>query len=353
MSKAAASPSFTLPPALKKALLPACLAAFGLATWDDVPLPSSWRPWLAVAQQVRPHEGGAGNGLIQETPAAPSTTREEPRDDGHVEPAPASEVARETSADTGLALAHTHGRRVDHLARARTLRELGDLSGALTECRRALHDDPSDTDALTQAARLARLNGQTELAVLAYERLGRLLPEEAGALVQQARLLVSLGRYTEAVHVGEEAVLRGPEDAEVYQVLGRAHLGAGQLSASILRFQQAVHLDPEHGYALNNLGFAYLRAGEDGKAADVLARAASLLPHVAYVHNNLGVAYERLGRVDEARASYATATRLSPRYVQARVNGDRVNRLARADVPQSEGLERGTPAPGVPEPLAP
>ncbi|WP_163998599.1 tetratricopeptide repeat protein [Pyxidicoccus caerfyrddinensis] len=348
--KAAAPTPFTLPAALKKTLLPACLAALGLAAWDDVPLPPSWRPWVAVVQQARPHEAPVGNTAAPSVAPLADDVTPDVASPGDAEPV----VARAPAVDALLPLPHTHGRRVDHLARARTLRELGDLSGSLTECRRALHDDPADTDALTQAARLARLTGQTEVAVRAYEQLGRLLPEDSDALVQQARLLVSLGRHAEAVQVGEEAVLRSPEDAEVYQVLGRAHLGAGQLSAAILRFQQAVHLEPEHGYALNNLGFAYLRAGEDAKAADVLAQAASLLPHVAYVHNNLGVAYERLGHVEEARAAYANATRLSPRYVQARVNADRVNRLARVDVARPGGLEapaprpEEVPAPGMP-----
>jgi len=346
--KAALNAGSTLLPALRKSLLPACLAVLGFAAWDDVPLPPSWRPWLAVARQARQHEVA-----VKEARPAFPLTEEAPPHPWHeevpsLEDAPAT--PREAGTAEALALPHTHGRRVDHLARARTLRELGDVSGALTECRRALHDDPADTDALALASRLARLGGQTEVAVLAYERLGRLLPEDSSALVQQARLLVSLGRYAEAVRVGEEAVLRSPEHAEVYQVLGRAHLSAGELPASILRFQQAVHLDPEHGYALNNLGFAYLRAGEDGKAADVLSRAASLLPHVAYVHNNLGVAYERLGQVEAARAAYATATRLSPRYVQARVNEDRVNRLARADVPLPGARDAAAPAPAPSSP---
>jgi Flp pilus assembly protein TadD len=330
--KATPSQGFTLPPTLRKALLPACLAALGLAAWDDVPLPPAWRPWVAVAEhQVKAAEARREPGTPPLLPAEDALPAR--HDESWTEAPEAAPVAPPTES---LALPHAHGRRVDHLARARTLRELGDLSGALTECRRALHDDPADTDALTLAARLARLTGQTEVAVLAYERLGRLHSEETGALVQQARLLVSLGRHAEAVHVGEEALVRDPEDAEVYQVLGRAHLGAGELSAAILRFQQAVHLDPEHGYALNNLGFALLRAGENAQAAGVLAQAAALLPHVAYVHNNLGVAYERLGRLEEARAAYASATRLSPRYVQARVNADRVNRLARVDVPHPE-----------------
>ncbi|MFL5347911.1 MAG: tetratricopeptide repeat protein [Hyalangium sp.] len=243
-------------------------------------------------------------------------------------PAPVEEAVYPEPRVDALSLAHEHLNRVNHVARARTLRELGDLSGALTESRRALYDAPDDEEILGTITRLGQLTGQTAFAVLAYERLGRLNPEDASPLVQQARLLVSLGRYADAVRVGEEAVSREPEEPEAYQVLGRAHLAAGNLPDAILRFQQAVHLDPEHGYALNNLGLAWLRANENAKAAEVLARAAALLPNVAYVHNNLGVAYERLGRTEEAQAAYATATRLSPRYVKARVNSNRMGKVA-------------------------
>ncbi|MCP3099884.1 tetratricopeptide repeat protein [Myxococcus sp. K15C18031901] len=336
---------FTLPPALKKALLPASLAALGLAAWRDVPLPPAWRPWVVLAEQ---HVRGPQAPDAPSVPGpAPLATTEEP-----LLPAPTVSASAGTTpvAEDPLTLPHEHGRRVDHLGRARLLRELGDFSGALTELRRALHDAPTDEEALAQMARLARLQGAPELALLAYARLGSLLPEDADALVQQARLLVSLGRYAEAVRVGEEAVVRAPEDAEGYQVLGRAHLAGNELASAILRFQQAVHLEPEHGHALNNLGFAYLRAGEDAKAARVLERAAELLPHVAYVHNNLGVAWERLGRLEEARTAYATATRLSPRYVQARVNADRVGRVARVDPTPAASLTPARVEPGAPLP---
>jgi tetratricopeptide (TPR) repeat protein len=243
-------------------------------------------------------------------------------------PALTREAERLEMPANALPLSHEHLSRVNHLVRARTLRELGDLPGALTECRRALHDEPEDAEALHTIARLGRLTGQVELAVLALEQLGRLNPEDAAPLVQQARLLVSLRRFAEATRVGEEALSRDPEDPEACQVLGRAQLAAGNLSEAILRFQQAVHLAPEHGHALNNLGLAWLRANENAQAAEVLARAAALLPHVAYVHNNLGVAYERLGRMEEAQAAYASATRLSPRYIKARVNANRMNQVA-------------------------
>jgi tetratricopeptide (TPR) repeat protein len=81
---------------------------------------------------------------------------------------------------------------------------------------------------------------------------------------------------------------------------------------------------------MNNLGFAYLRANENAKAVEVLTPASEKLTTVAYVHNNLGVALERMGRKDEAKAAYLHAMDLSPKYVKARVNADRV---ARSEVP--------------------
>jgi tetratricopeptide (TPR) repeat protein len=305
---------------LAPSLLPA-LAALALAA----------SLWLQVLRSAGPTSSDMA--AVPAVPTAPALA-------APVGSAPATGLA--VSSD-GLALEHEHLSRIDHLARARTLRELGDLSGALTECRRALHDSPDDEGTLRTIARLGQLTGQGELAVLAYERLGRLRPDDAFPLVQQARLLTTLGQYAEAVRVGEQALSRDPEEPEAYQALGRAHLAAGNLSEALQRFQQAVHLAPEHGHALNNLGFTYLRANRNAEAAQVLARAAALLPHVAYVHNNLGVAYERLGRTGEAQAAYANATRLSPRYVNARVNAIRMNKLARLDVTPSRSQERLPP----------
>jgi tetratricopeptide (TPR) repeat protein len=290
------------------------LAAVALAAYQELQLSLSAPPTLSDMTEV----AGA--------PAEPLSLARS--SSAHLAPIPTEEAAPPEENAGVLALPHEHLSRVNHLARARTLRELGDLAGALTESRRALHDAPGDTGLLRTIARLGPLTGQTELAVLALEELGRVNSEEASPLVQQARMLVSLGRLAEALRVGEEALTRDPEDPEAYQVLGRAQLASGHLSEAILRFQQAVHLDPEHGHALNNLGLAWLHANENAKAAEVLARAAALLPHVAYVHNNLGVAYERLGRTEEAQAAYSAATRLSPRYVKAQVNSNRMNQVA-------------------------
>lgn len=370
-TKPTSSTGFRSPTSVRGALVLASLVALGLAlAWADAPLPPLLRAWLTSEEQSTSNEDAAAPDAASPRGDAaafpPAFERRQARGDLGIEPigavaegarpgadAPhASDEAADIAPDAELALPHRHGRRVDHLSRAHLLRDWDDLAGALTECRRAIHDAPDDVAAVALAAELAGLTGRTDLAVRAHAQLGRLLPLDARPLVRQARLLMSLGRHAEAVSAGEEAVLRDPEYVEAYQLLGRAHLAQGELAKAMLRFEQAVHLHPEHGYALNNLGLTYLRAGEAQKAADVLIRAAELLPHVAYVHNNLGVAHERLGQVEEARTAYAAAMHLSPRYVQARVNADRMRRTAHADL-ASARTERGQPRPTQGEAPAP
>jgi len=246
-----------------------------------------------------------------------------------------------TPAEPSDALSLTHEAHlspVDHLGRARALRAEGDLSGALTEARRAVHDAGEDLDAretaLDHLIPLALQSGQKLLAVDAYTELAHLFPDGADPLVRKARLLLEVGDTEGALRAAEAALLLDPEYPEVYQVLGRGHLAAGELTEAIIRFKQAVHLDPYHGYALNNLGLALLLSGNNEPAAEALAQAAYLLPYEGFVHNNLGLAYERLGRYEEATMAFDTATRLSPKNDRARLNKARLARQlhASADV---------------------
>jgi Flp pilus assembly protein TadD len=216
---------------------------------------------------------------------------------------------------------------VDHLGRARALTESGDVSGALTEGRRALFSTPADPETLGLVAKLARRAGKPALAVEAYGRLAALQPTDATPLIQQARAQLAMKDHAGAVMAGRDAIARDDGNPEAWQVTGLGQLGLGELPGAIASFSKVVELEPNHGWALNNLGLAYLRANEDEQAAEVLERAAELLPLAAVVHNNLGVALERTGRGEEAKTAYQHAMDLSPKYVKARLNADRVAKL--------------------------
>jgi tetratricopeptide (TPR) repeat protein len=226
-----------------------------------------------------------------------------------------------------LALEHDQPK-VDHLERARQLKGEGDWGAALTEARRALHNDAENEEVLDFIARIAPRTGQHAMSAEAFGRLSLLRPDDAIPVIGQTRALINAKDYKAAIATGREAIARDEQNVEGWHALGRAYLSSGDLQSAIIAFEKAIEIAPHHGYSLNNLGLAYLRAYENDAAVQVLERAVEELPHVAYVQNNLGVAYERVGRKIEAKEAYSRAIALSPRYVKAKLNSDRVAKLS-------------------------
>lgn len=241
---------------------------------------------------------------------------------------------------TPLALEHEHPGTVNHLQRSRDLRDQGELEGALTEARRALFDSPDDEDALSQIARLGQLTHNLDFAARAMAQIGELHPQDATPMIAEARIELSMGEFDRAIASGNEAIRRDGQNAEGFAITGRAHLAGGDLQGAIDLLQQAVELAPNHGYALNNLGFALLRASRNEEAVEALTRAATLLPNVGYVQNNLGVALERTGKLEQAQAAYDRASLVSPKYLNAHLNAERIRRLASAQKLDPEKVEQ-------------
>jgi len=296
---------------MKTKILTALVTALAIAACDEAkPVtlrkPTATENALAARPKTEPVAGDAK----PKTDAGQLTQAE-----------PEPELPKDT-----LAVEHDQPK-VDHLARAEELKSTGDFAGALTEARRALFTDGTDEDALKFIAKIAPRTGRHSMAAEAFGRIAQLHPDDSAPLIAQTRALISAKDFKGAMLTGREAVKLDDQNVEGWHALGRAHLSAGDLQSAIVAFEKAVELDPKHGYALNNLGLAYLRANENAAAAQVLERAAEALPHVAYVQNNLGVAYERLGHIDEAKAAYDQATVLSPKYVKARINSDRVAKV--------------------------
>lgn len=252
-------------------------------------------------------------------------------------------------AEPVLGLAHTDVRTVDHLARARTLRDEGSTLEALAEARRQLADSPEDEDALELVARSGAALGQTALAALAFEKLAAVRDEDAVPLVQAARLHLVLRDAAGAERLASEALGRDDGNVEAYQVLGRGALLEGDLRRAMDWLEQAQALSPSHGWVLNNLGFAYLRANENARALETLTRAAELLPDAAVVQNNLGVALERMGHASEASAAFERSAALAPHYTRALVNRARLALVGTADAgPEPEedtGADDEAPSP--------
>ena len=180
---------------MRTSVLFASLAALCLAACE----PGSLR-WRQARASPAPSEA------LSEAPRGES--RDETR--STLTAAVAAEDLAPAEPGESLALTHEpHLAPVDHLGRARALRQAGDLSGALTEARRAVHDAGEDLDAretaLDHLIPLARLSGQKALAVEAYEELAHLFPDGPEPLVQKARVLLDVGDLEGAVRAAEAA----------------------------------------------------------------------------------------------------------------------------------------------------
>lgn len=228
--------------------------------------------------------------------------------------------------------------KLDHLALARVLKRDGAFDDALVEARKSLVKFPNDEQALTFIARLSTQLGQHALAQGAQERIAEIKTDDAVPLVRAARSAMAGADFDAAVTRAGQAILRDPFNADAHHVSGRAHLARGELKAAIDALEIAASLDPQNGYVLNTLGLAYLRANENEKAREVLEVAVDQVPNVAYVHNNLGVALERLALKDDAAKEDMAASTLSPKYVKALINSQRVAKvmLGTTDAPQDE-----------------
>ncbi len=321
---------------MHKPLLAASLLAAAVFGCDDKGKSTSPPPKPVAAAPAR-----ASSAPAPAVAAAPSS---ESATDGGTQEAPPVDL---------VALAHPPDT-ANHLERARALKTGGDFHGALAEARRAVHDAPRDDEALDLAAKLARQLGQTGIAEDALSRVAAIRSDDAVPAIALARVVLSTGDAERAVKIGQQAIARDPENPEAYQITGRAMLSADQFQGAMVMFGKAIELKPDHGHALNNLGFTYLRANMNEEAVDALTRAAELLPNVAYVHNNLGVALERVGRTDEAISEYMVSTSLSPRYVKAMLNSERMKKTASLSASESGtatdamvGPEGGIPGEGA------
>lgn len=122
----------------------------------------------------------------------------------------------------------------------------------------------------------------------------------------------------------DELVRQRPTDAASRQLLGRAQMQQKMWKEAIATFELVVATEPENIFAHNNIGYSALQVGSLELAREHLERCLGLEPQQGYMLNNLGVAYERLGLDAEAHAAFSRAAELSPRYVQAKLNRDRV-----------------------------
>ncbi len=215
---------------------------------------------------------------------------------------------------------------------ANTLRELGQLDGAVASGRRALKINPDFAEAHSNLG-LALLNlGQADVALSSFRRALAIKPDFAAAHSNLGYALRELGQFEAAVASCRRALELQPDFAGALINLGNALSELGQLDGAVASYRRALQFKPDFADAHMNLGNALLELGQlDGAVASHL-RALELKPDFAEAHMNLGNALLELGQFDGAVTSYLRALELKPDFAKALSNfGAALRELGRLD----------------------
>ncbi len=318
------------------------LMLFGLQACDRQPDSFDAGPSPARVESLPEVSTGPGlemvEGLTQEVADIQGVALGPPGREAEPTPAQADEKG-----EAGIEFAFPHADRepVDHLALARQQLSGGDRAGAMLELEKALYDDPADFSAASLLGATARDAGRRELAVDAFMLAAQIDPDADDPWLQLARMSLDDGELQQAEQLARRALRLNPKRALAHNVLGRIWLKRSHWEPAIERFKKALQLSPTSIYYRNNLGFALLLKRDFQQAVEVLEPLAERDDVKAFMLNNLGLAYEGAGRLGEASTQFEGALEIRPRYVNAKVNLDRMVQLAQRSDDQVEPVPGG------------
>ena len=209
-----------------------------------------------------------------------------------------------------------------------TLRQSGDLAGAIAAFESALQIDPelregyyalgvtlkqqsasvrkpspvpaSPADDLYKRGQEAAARGDLDAARQQLTEALRLDETDAEAQSLLGFVLGQQGDLASALIHLQRAVELRPESAEAHYNLGVALWYSGSRDRAISELKESVRLDPAAGASHAFLGTALRETGELPAARLSLQRAIALLPPTAATYIDLGIVYLRAGDTDKA-----------------------------------------------------
>jgi tetratricopeptide (TPR) repeat protein len=195
--------------------------------------------------------------------------------------------------------------------------DLGDLAQARAQFERALEIEPSNEDALYNAAILYGILGETEHSLRCFEELARAESKYAEVYLNYGIQLVRAGRLEDAHHAAERALVLEP-DLEPAKNLEKAiHEGltiGGE--AGVLEAQRKI--EPVTVGGTLQLAQRYLDRGDIPRATELYREAAKTAPADIEAAYGLGYGLLKIGRLDEAARAFRSVLELDPKSAVGR-----------------------------------
>lgn len=190
------------------------------------------------------------------------------------------------------------------------------LKLAKESSNQAIHLQPELAAPYITLARIAALEGDTELATLRVKKALELDPRSAEAYGAQGEVYEAQGRNKEAVAAYLQAIALAPDDWRWPMSLGVAEFGRGNIPESIVQLQRAIELAPDNAMGFYDLSIAHRQSGNLQQARTDLEHALALDPTARY-YAALGSLLLFEGKFDQAAEMEKKALALNPGRYEA------------------------------------
>jgi tetratricopeptide (TPR) repeat protein len=159
--------------------------------------------------------------------------------------------------------------------------------------------------------------GQTEAALVCYDRALVIKPDFAEVHNNRGNVLNRLGQHEVAIACFRKAVQTKPQYAEAHNNMGVALYDAGQVAEAVASYREALKVRPAYAEAHNNLGNALTDLGQSEAALASFNSALQINPRYSEAYCNMGDTLRSLGKAEEATRCFETAIQIRPDYAKA------------------------------------
>lgn len=187
-------------------------------------------------------------------------------------------------------------------AEARAIAERAEPVTRAAFWAREVEIDPQDIDAGIRFAAALRAVGQNSEAALQAERVAMIDPTNVEALLEAARAHIAGKEGFLAIAPAQKAQTLNSRDWRAPSLLGVALEQVGRNTEALAAYQTALALAPNNASVLSNLGLYYLGAGDKAGAETWLRRAAAAPGSTVQIRQNLAYALGLAGKLSEAEA---------------------------------------------------
>jgi tetratricopeptide (TPR) repeat protein len=198
-----------------------------------------------------------------------------------------------------------------HYYLALALQSSGRLEEAISQLNQSVTDNPKDSDALYELARIYK-----NASLRSIEMLKALDPDSFQLHALMGEVYADQERYSEAIEEYQAALLKRPEAPGMHFVIGVAYWAQRQMEPAEKAFKDAYKENPNDPMTNLYLGDIAVRYQRFSDALPFLVVAQQAQPNMPQVHVLLGQCYQSQKELQKAKDEFLAAIHTDPGAAQ-------------------------------------